>query len=694
LQWVLEETPATGKEWLYTLNLHPGFRLAAALGAQIVRESQESLMISAWRQVGQIKDVNRLLGLAQLSQQVLRRKQEQLDNALDENSDADNAWKLLFTAPMHRRVNAGTQTVFSTLEPSRLPHAMVSAAFRRLLRPEGPARTITSTSTNALVEGVASGTLDPAPVRETDVPHPGQPIDGLCRQITRAREAADAQIERNEHVEQVLMILNDLVERVMNLIQALYHDDKQAYGENHEIAVSQSEELRHPLMEIADSSAELASVADALTADVANNRLNSFDELLMGVNLNNIGDEGVNLELWIQRLQSALAILQELIGYIQLPGTVEQYLEQLICSSVPGKKPARPRPDLKGLASAFDFEGALIQRIDKRLGGVNLDAREAPFDQIMVYPTFPQPMYQDLKELSEAYLLPGVEEIAPNTVGVLQTNPAFIEAFMTGLNHEMASELQWRRYPTDRRGSYFRQFWDPATRVPPPATKEEAYDISKIHTWDDKVDEDNNNQPLPSHLGDNNINGADEAEVVLIIRGKLLQRYPNTTIYMAKAYRDQSDEESSFRQPRWLAKDTDPGKVDEAEQRFPLFQARIEPDITCLGFNLTPRQATGEDATPLSDNTETDKEGWFIVLEEAPGDLRFGLDVADKPTAETACIPLKDLQIEDDQASSNLKPAETGADVALALWQTSVRVAIHADDLIPIDRPDQDGDVS
>ena len=31
---------------------------------------------------------------------------------------------------------------------------------------------------------------------------------------------------------------------------------------------------------------------------------------------------------------------------------------------------------------------------------------------------------------------------------------------MVGLNHEFARKLLWREYPTDQRGSYFRQFWD------------------------------------------------------------------------------------------------------------------------------------------------------------------------------------------------------------------------------------------
>jgi len=62
--------------------------------------------------------------------------------------------------------------------------------------------------------------------------------------------------------------------------------------------------------------------------------------------------------------------------------------------------------------------------------------------------------------MSQDYILPGLENVPQNTVGLLQTNRRFIEAYMVGLNHEMASELLWREFPTDHRGSYFRSFWD------------------------------------------------------------------------------------------------------------------------------------------------------------------------------------------------------------------------------------------
>jgi hypothetical protein len=413
-----------------------------------------------------------------------------------------------------------------------------------------------------------------------------------------------------------------------------------------------------------NESSPIEGMSSALTQSVADNQMDILIELLETTILQGTPDAERRARL-LQGLQEALFIVEQLLGYFDVDetGTVETYLERLVCDSVPQSR-RREAPNIGQLVAAFDFEQTLIRRTGTRIGGVDLSQRDAPFDRIMVYPEFPQPVYRDLKNLSESYLLPGVDEIAPDTVGILETNPAFIEAFMTGLNHEMASELQWRRYPTDRRGSYFRQFWDPATRIPPPQTDEEARDISKIHTWDDKVDAVNN--PVSSPLGSNNINGADDANIVLILRSSLLERYPNTTIYAARAV-SQGD---GTRKPIWLGEGDTPQNVQPERHKFPLFQARIDPDITCLGFALTAEEATGED--------DPSSEGWFIVLEEAPGDIRFGLDVADEPADTVLCLQPHDIP--------GIASSDSSADVAMALWQTSVRVAIHADDLIPIER--------
>ena len=56
--------------------------------------------------------------------------------------------------------------------------------------------------------------------------------------------------------------------------------------------------------------------------------------------------------------------------------------------------------------------------------------------------------------------MPGLDKFPLNRCGIFESNQAFIEAYMVGLNHEMAREMLWREFPADLRQTFFRQFWD------------------------------------------------------------------------------------------------------------------------------------------------------------------------------------------------------------------------------------------
>src|SRR5262249_47300459 len=134
-------------------------------------------------------------------------------------------------------------------------------------------------------------------------------------------------------------------------------------------------------------------------------------------------------------------------------------------------------------------------------------------------------------DISEELLLPNVGLIPPNTITLLKTNQKFVEAFLVGLNHEMAREFIWREYPTDQRSTFFRQFW--AGRESPPDPKlsdkdraEKLKDIYPIHLWPKGNDLGSNNHRKP---------GPNAEYLVLLIRGDLFRRYPNTEVYAAKA---------------------------------------------------------------------------------------------------------------------------------------------------------------
>jgi hypothetical protein len=182
---------------------------------------------------------------------------------------------------------------------------------------------------------------------------------------------------------------------------------------------------------------------------------------------------------------------------------------------------------------------------------------------------------------------------------LLVTNQRFIEAYMVGLNHEMARELLWNEYPTDQRGSYFRQFWDVSAYVwPDGATPdpEVLRDIEVIHGW------------RGSALGANTarVPPPGGSHLVFLVRGEVLQRHPNTIVYAVKA--------KVGPQGRELDESTPP--------KDPVFQGRLRPDIAFFGFELTKEQAKG-DPDPARD------QGWFFVLQEQPSEPRFGLDLPD-----------------------------------------------------------------
>ena len=103
----------------------------------------------------------------------------------------------------------------------------------------------------------------------------------------------------------------------------------------------------------------------------------------------------------------------------------------------------------------------------------------------MAHPDFEDAMYAHLRDISKELLIPNLDLIPPNTISLLETNPKFIESYLVGLNHEMARELLWREYPTDMRGSYFRQFWEVKGVSNPdtPADAEQLKDVTKLHTW-------------------------------------------------------------------------------------------------------------------------------------------------------------------------------------------------------------------
>ncbi|MFB7288715.1 hypothetical protein [Actinacidiphila glaucinigra] len=386
--------------------------------------------------------------------------------------------------------------------------------------------------------------------------------------------------------------------------------------------------------------------------------------------------------------------------------------ELIRASTEAGAEPKRPVTAVDDLAkTALDLIDPDVTVPRRVLAGLTIPTRFRPmtaaaFREVMAYPEIDLPMYRPLADKSSELFLPNLNLIPPNSISMLETNQRFIEAYMVGLNHEMARELLWREYPTDQQGSYFRQFWDPTHQLPVPdettaARRERLCDIQPLHQW-----------PLTSTLGTHDHRASDSDtgrdEVVLVIRGELLKRFPTAVIYAQKAkWRRTTDGAIDPGAERELDDLTPTEEPDppRSKLRMPLFGAKVEPDISFLGFDLTAEDARGQDPS-LPDPDA----GWFFVLRERPGEPRFGLDIARDgnlnvwndlawddiapgmpfipvgPTAETHHLakPTDAEKLDQWMEDRFLHwgPDLNASETAYILYQAPVLVAVHAGELL------------
>jgi hypothetical protein len=207
-------------------------------------------------------------------------------------------------------------------------------------------------------------------------------------------------------------------------------------------------------------------------------------------------------------------------------------------------------------------------------------------------PTFPDPLSDLLARFDPELLLPGAGEIPDDTVGLVQVNAAFVEAFLLGANNALALEFLWREYPVDLTGTWLRTFWDAIDGAVP--------DIGAIAGW------------TPGRLGTHQVGSTAGGSLVLVIKGGLLRRYPDTVIYALEA--------------QWTADKSEREPAPGGERRDPVFGGSLGRGLSFLGFDLTRAEALGAVDTagmPIPGGAA----GWFFVFEQPPIGARFGLDV-------------------------------------------------------------------
>ena len=163
----------------------------------------------------------------------------------------------------------------------------------------------------------------------------------------------------------------------------------------------------------------------------------------------------------------------------------------------------------------------------------------------------------------------------------------------------MARELLYHEYPTDQRGTYFRQFWDVRGVLGPggaPIDPEKLRDIERIHRWKAARSAW---APIPDAS-----RAPREGHLVFLIKGELLRRYPDTLVYAVKA------------------------KIEDGARtlgdRGALSGLRGPARSRHRVLRLRPAgRARSRRPDPTKD------QGWYFVLQEQPTEPLFGLDADD-----------------------------------------------------------------
>jgi hypothetical protein len=254
------------------------------------------------------------------------------------------------------------------------------------------------------------------------------------------------------------------------------------------------------------------------------------------------------------------------------------------------------------------------------------------FDRIMAYPKLALPISKKLERLAPDVFLPGVGILPEDFIMAVKTNPRFVEAVMLGVNHEMGRELLWQGFPTDQRGTPFQHFWQ---------RLDGKTDIEPIHQW------------LAKPLGSQPSSGE---MLVLLIRGQLLERFPNLSIYAyPKATSDTRP--GGTRTPP--AGEMDPKKIER-----PVLRGHLGKDVTYVGFD------------PKIRPTEQEMQKWFFVLEEQMTEPRFGFDEPDGEGQEGNTwleVDWSEVGVQPGKhfGSANLRqapPAKTNTNQTLPIW--------------------------
>ena len=695
------ELDITKNGWLHRLNKDPRDRVPGGFGTNVIQKNQDSYVSRAWAQVQKILDANRKILFSAFSMTFVQSVKNNFISKLQPEKT------MIFFSPVLKKVKGSLTTLHYQMQQSNIPTAAVSVAFRRIIRPRGPyfekLRAVNANFNHSvLINDLNTTRISAAP--------PKQAPDG----ITRTDKIADnlplskfvpllkfilkyrlwiliiliaifiilTIVTGNWKLYWVLALLAFSVYFYTGRLKSVVEETTTITDPSALVDVIQNTPPQSrfkfietdPVVKITPSATTQVTTSEITTSSSANattfTSVSYFTATTAGqdsLEAKNFRTAGIDLNkrLTLKAPERTLVTFDIANAYRKLTAATD---------------PRVVFPVQLASLVYFSFNPKWLLDPEKLIPA-------------MAYPDFEDPMYEKLRDISSELLIPNLNLIPQNTISLLVTNPPFIESYMTGLNHEFGKELLWREYPTDERGSYFRQFWDVKgiitneTNLTKEQLTEKYKDITPLDKW-------TSTSLLGSH---NNRNLGGQKQVVLVIRGELLKKYPNTIIYAQKAHIFKKDGVADpAQEPIIIEVSTD--EEMKTEIKFPIFKADINPDIKFFGFDLTIPQAKGIDNPQL----ETDDWGWYFIIQQIPGEPRFGMDIDFEPDdpmhvtwddlAWAKYAPVNgfiDTNVRPDSGFNPTGPGESitqwgtnSAMMANILYQKPVMIAVHAKEML------------
>lgn len=611
-------------DWRHELNLDPRHRTAAGIGTNVIKKNQEEYMDAAWSQVGDIQEANDRIRKAQLAKEVSSIWYSKHLKPISATSPEQFA---VLTNPISKRIIHNGFTAYYQLNTSKSSVSPFTLTTRKILKPRGKiVKALNFNSevrVNNFIDRIQKEQVSAAPKKS--IPEQLLTIKKIANNVIPSN-IPDAYIDLHRKYPWIKFVPLGIAV-VLVLLIFVFPVLSAAIGV--------------PLA--------VGSMAAFGTMQYWSSKINKVDFILE--------DKGTpeKIEKLSKspdfKISETTSLFKPSIGNqnsreaINFDEALKNSYLIILASKEVGKEPILNRIDLNSLSNSIISRVNPEDTIPKfTFNTINIPERFNDFKfelfiEAMAYPEFNDPMYKRLLDLSEEFFLPNLNLIPQNSITLLETNQKFIESYMVGLNHEFARELLWREYPTDQRGSYFRQFWDVSTLIGNTnrnneELKEELRDIPPLHRWSkfSKLGEHDNREK----------GGKQQDDIVLVIRGELLKKFPNTIIYAHRAeWQYDANGEIDIKKNRNLY------EIDNEDTfvllnnpiiKSPLYTAKVEPDIYFLGFDLTAcevKGGTGKKDVPVDNDCKDeginwDDPGWFFVFKEIPGEPRFGLDIGNE----------------------------------------------------------------